>query len=97
MIISGAFFEGFDDAVINIALPYIMQDFGITTQRSGYVLSIIAIGTMVAFFVSRMADIIGRRKVFLTSVYMFSIFSLLTAFAPNVEVFIFLQFAARIF
>ena len=97
IIILGAFFEGFDDAVINIALPYIMQDFGITTQRSGYVLSIIAIGTMVAFFVSRMADIIGRRKVFLTSVYMFSIFSLLTAFAPNVEVFIFLQFAARIF
>lgn len=97
IIILGAFFEGFDDAVINIALPYIMGDFGITTEMSGYALSIIAIGTMGAFFVSRMADTIGRRQIFLTSVYMYSIFSLATAFAPNIEVFIFLQFVARVF
>ncbi|MGG2200348.1 MULTISPECIES: MFS transporter [Paenibacillus] len=97
ILILGAFFEGFDDAVINIALPYIMKDFGITTQMSGYALSIIAVGTMVAFFVSRMADTIGRRQVFLSSVYMYSICSLVTAFAPNIEVFIFLQFVARIF
>lgn len=93
----GAFFEGFDDALINIALPYIMEDYGITTQMSGYTLSIIAGGTMAAFFVSRMADRIGRRTVFLSSVYLFSICSLFTAFAPNIEVFIFLQFVARIF
>ncbi|GAB2674163.1 MFS transporter [Paenibacillus thermoaerophilus] len=97
ILILGAFFEGFDDALINIALPYIVEDYGITTQMSGYTLSIIAGGTMVAFFVSRMADRIGRRNVFLSSVYLFSICSLFTAFAPNIEVFIFLQFVARIF
>lgn len=68
------FFEGFDDAVINIALPYIMKDFGITTQMSGYALSIIAVGTMVAFFVSRMADTIGRRQVFfIKCLYVFNL------------------------
>jgi len=97
IIILGAFFEGFDDTVINIALPYIAEDYGMTTELSGYALSIIAVGTMVAFFVSRTADLIGRRKVFLTSVYLYSICSLLTAFAPNIEMFVFLQFAARIF
>jgi len=97
ILILGAFFEGFDDTVINIALPYIVQDYGISPQMSGYALSIIAVGTMVAFFVSRMADMIGRRQVFLTSVYLYSVCSLFTAFAPNIEVFIFLQFAARIF
>jgi MFS family permease len=97
IIILGAFFEGFDDAVLNIALPYIVDDFRISTQMSGYALSIVAIGTMVAFFVSRMADKVGRRKVYLTSVYAYSVFSLFTAFAPNIEVFISLQFAARIF
>lgn len=43
IIILGSFFEGFDDAVINIALPYIKDDFGLTTQMSGYTLSVIAI------------------------------------------------------
>jgi putative MFS transporter len=97
IIILGSFFEGFDDAVLNIALPYIVKDYGVTTQMSGYALSIVALGTMVAFFVSRMADTVGRRQVYLTSVYMYSICSLLTAFAPNFEVFIGFQFVARIF
>ncbi|BBI35600.1 MFS transporter [Cohnella abietis] len=97
ILILGAFFEGFDDAVLSIALPYIVDDFDVSTQMSGYALSIVAIGTMVAFFVSRMADKIGRRNVYLASVYSYSVFSLFTAFAPNIEVFIFLQFAARIF
>ncbi|MUT65706.1 MFS transporter [Paenibacillus sp. NEAU-GSW1] len=97
IIVLGAFFEGFDDTVMSIALPYIMKDYGVTTQMSGYALSIVALGTMAAFFVSRMADTVGRRHVFLTSVYMYSISSLLTAFAPYFEVFIGLQFIARIF
>lgn len=97
ILILGSFFEGFDDTIINIALPYIMDDFEITTQMSGYALSIIATGTMVAFFVSRMADRIGRRNVFLFSVYMYSLCSLVTVFSTNFEIFIFFQFVARIF
>lgn len=97
ILILGAFFEGFDDALINIALPYIVEDFNISTQIAGYALSIVAIGTMAAFFVSRMADIIGRRNVFLSCVYMYSFCSILTAFSPNIESFIVLQFVARIF
>lgn len=97
ILILGAFFEGFDDALVNIALPYIQADFGMSTQTTGYALSIIAFGTMVAFFVSRLADTLGRRKIFLTCVYMYSICSLLTAFAPSAQIFIFFQFVARIF
>lgn len=97
IIILGAFFEGFDDALINIALPYIKADFFLSTQMSGYALSIIAFGTMVAFFVSRMGDTIGRRNVFLSCVYMYSLCSLITAFALNIQVFVLFQFVARIF
>lgn len=97
ILILGAFFEGFDDALVNIALPYIQADFQMSTQLTGYALSIIAFGTMVAFFVSRLADSLGRRKVFLMCVYMYSVCSFLTAFAPNAQLFIFIQFVARIF
>lgn len=97
LIMLGAFFEGFDDGLINIALPYIKKTFELTDQMAGYLLSIIAIGTIVAFLASRLADSIGRRPVFLWCVYGYSICSLATAFAPWLWLFVLLQFTARIF
>jgi putative MFS transporter len=97
ILILGAFFEGFDDTLINVALPYIKADFSLTTQAAGLMMSIVAVGTMGAFFASRLADSVGRRSVFLWCVYLYSACSLLTAFAPNLEVFVGLQFTARIF
>lgn len=97
ILILGIFFEGFDDACINIVLPFISKDFQLTSQMAGYALSVIAIGTMFAFFIVRMADNIGRRPIFLWSVYLYSICSLLSAFAPNMYVLVALQFLARIF
>ena len=97
ILILGAFFEGFDDALINIALPYITEDFHITTQTASYILSLIAVGAMAAFFASRLADSFGRRRVFLWCVYLYSACSLFTAFAYSVPLFAALQFLARIF
>ena len=97
VIIVAAFFEGFDDALINIALPYIAHDFKMTDQVAGYVLSFVAAGTLLAFFASRLADGLGRRRVFLWCVYLYSACSLATAFAFSLPLFIGLQFVARIF
>jgi len=97
VLIVAAFFEGFDDALINIALPYIKRDFGISDNAAGVMLSIVAAGTIVAFFASRLADSFGRRRVFLWSVYGYAVTSLLTAVAWTLPVFVGLQFVARIF
>ena len=97
ILVLGAFFEGFDDALINVALPYISAEFQLTTQASGYILSLIAMGTMVAFFASRLADRFGRRQVFLWCVYLYSACSLLTAFAYSLPLFVAIQTIARVF
>ena len=97
VIVVAAFFEGFDDGVVNIALPYISETFMLDDQTKGYVLSIIAVGTMIAFFASRLADRIGRRPVFLWCTYGFAICSLITAFAPVLWVFVLVQCIARVF
>lgn len=97
LVMIGAFFEGFDFMVINLALPYISDAFNITEQMAGYTLSIIAVGALVAFFVVRMADRIGRRPIFIWSVVVYSVFSLLTATSINLEMFIAFQFIARVF
>jgi putative MFS transporter len=97
VVMLGALFEGYDFMVVNLVLPYVARDFGINEQIAAYALSIIAIGTLVAFFVVRMADKIGRRPIFLFSVLLYSLFTLLTAFSPRIEIFVTLQFLGRIF
>jgi putative MFS transporter len=97
IIMLGAFFEGFDDAVINIALPYISKTFSMDDLTRGYVLSIIAVGTVLAFAATRLADNLGRRPVFLWCVYGYSLCSLISAFAPALWFFVIFQFIARIF
>lgn len=97
ILILGIFFEGFDDAALNFVLPYITKEFHLTTEIAGYALSLIGIGAMCAFFIVRMADKLGRRPIFLGCVYLYSICSLLTVFAPNITLLIVIQFLARVF
>lgn len=97
LVMIGAFFEGFDFMVVNLALPYIKNAFNITEQVASYTLSVIAVGALVAFFVVRMADRIGRRPIFIWSVIIYSVFSLLTALSVNLQMFVAFQFIARIF
>jgi len=132
IIVLGSFFEGLDDSLVNIALPYIGLTFGFSQygSRPGpdgttvneiivdptistYLLAIIGVGTVVAFLMSRLADRIGRRPVFLWCVYGYSICTLLTAIVsmpffvdaqtgligqwPGLIAFGFFQFVARIF
>jgi len=97
LVMIGAFFEGFDFMVINLALPYITEDFGLNDQTASFTVSAVAIGTLLAFFVVRLADRWGRRPIFIWSVVLYSFLSLVTAFSPNVEFFIVCQFLARVF
>lgn len=97
LVMLGAFFEGFDFSTINLALPFITKDFHIDTRSAGFLLSVIALGTLVAFFIVRLGDRVGRKPVFMWSVVLYSVLSLVTALAPNAALFVLTQFAARIF
>lgn len=97
LVMLGAFFEGFDFSAVNLALPYISKDFHIDTQSAGFMLSVIALGTLLAFFVVRLGDRVGRRPVFLWSVVLYSVLSLATAFTPSAALFAAVQFLARVF
>jgi putative MFS transporter len=97
LVMLGAFFEGFDFSTINLALPFITRDLGIDTKSAGFMLSIIAVGTLLSFFVVRLGDRFGRKPVFLWAVVVYSILSLLTAFTPTIPLFVVCQFFARTF
>jgi putative MFS transporter len=83
--------------VINLALPFITKDFNLGDQTASFAISAVAVGALLAFFVVRLADRYGRKPIFTWSVIIYSVLSLATAAATNVEMFIICQFLGRVF
>jgi EmrB/QacA subfamily drug resistance transporter len=71
-----------DIAVVNVALPSIQKDLGFSQENLQWVISAYAL--MFGGFLllgGRLADIIGRKRVFMTGLVIFSVASLLCGFA----------------
>jgi len=90
-------FEGYDLLIINLALPYLGTDFGADSNTLGRAVGLINVGTILAFIPVRLADRFGRRRVFLTAVAGYTIFTLLSAFSVGLYDFVAYQFIARMF
>src|SRR4051795_11982143 len=79
-VCGAVFLDGLDVSMVGVALPSIRDDLGISTSQlqwivSGYVLGyggLLLLG-------GRVADLLGRKRVFLTAVTLFGIASLLGA------------------
>lgn len=72
-----AFLEGIDVAMFNVALPVIRADLGLATTQLQWILSgyVIAYGGFMILG-GRVGDRFGRRRVFLTALAVFILFSL---------------------
>ncbi len=78
-----------DIAIVNVALPSIQQDLGIEQSTLQWI--IIAYGLMLGGFLllgGRMADLLGRRRMLLTGLILFSSASLLAGLAGSTELLI---------
>jgi EmrB/QacA subfamily drug resistance transporter len=78
-----------DVAIVNVALPSIQRDLGIGRDTLQWI--IIAYGLMLGGFLllgGRMADLLGRRRILLTGLALFSIASLLAGVAGSAELLI---------
>src|ERR671925_194850 len=71
-----------DIAIVNVALPSIQTDLGFSQENLQWVVSAYALlfGGFLLLF-GRVADIVGRRRVFLVGIAVFSIASLLSGLA----------------
>ncbi len=97
MLVAITFFEGYDFLIISLVLPFVSRDFGISTSGAGLAVSVISIGTILAFMVISLADRFGRRPVFIITIFLYALFSGLTAFTKTIELFVACQFLARVF
>ena len=97
LLVSAAFFEGYDSSILALLLPNIQNTFHVSEAVLGITRIPIELGLFVAFFVTRLSDRLGRRPLLLWSVVGYTIFTALTAVSWDIWSFAFFQFASRIF
>jgi MFS transporter, putative metabolite:H+ symporter len=97
LLISAAFFEGYDGSILALLLPNIQSTFHASEAVLGVTRIPIEFGLFVAFFVARLSDRVGRKPLLLWSVVGYTVFTALTALSWNIWSFAIFQFGSRIF
>lgn len=90
-------FDRYDGAVLQLALPQIQTNLGITDATLSSTVAIIKLGSIPAFLLMLAADRLGRRQLLLITIVGYTITTGATAFATSINIFIALQFLSRIF
>lgn len=82
----GMFMGLLDVTIVNIAMPAIITDLHTTVTYASWVLNAYSL-VLAVFFLSmgRVADRYGQKRVFMFGLVVFTLFSLLCGFAPNIN------------
>src|SRR2546429_297412 len=75
-----------DSTIVNVALPYMQRDLGFTQAGLTWVVNgyLIAYGSFL-LVAGRLGDLVGRRKVFLAGVFLFTVASVGSGFAQGAD------------
>lgn len=91
------FFEGYDFLALSQILPELRESFALGPEWAGRIVGFVNIGSILAYFLVRLADRWGRRRVLTLTIAGYTVFTFASGLAPNVYVFIVLQLFGRIF
>jgi putative MFS transporter len=92
-----SFFDGFDRSIVQLALPQIRETFGLSQASASLWLAPLFLGAIPALVLARRSDRIGRRRMLVWCICGYTVFTGLTALAPDIGSFTALQFVARLF
>jgi MFS transporter, putative metabolite:H+ symporter len=93
----GSFFDLYEVFLGGVLAPVLAAEFGLGAVGKAMVISAGFAGMFVgANVLSIVADRLGRRRVFILNLLVYSLFSLAAAFSPDVETFLVLRFLAGI-
>ncbi|MBV9990465.1 MAG: MFS transporter [Alphaproteobacteria bacterium] len=92
-----ALFAGFDQNVYGFALPQIQAALHIPENQIGPTVTYFRLATFVAMLLALTADIVGRRRLLLFTVFGQAAFTLATAFSQTYPQFVWFQVLTRIF
>jgi putative MFS transporter len=93
----GSFFDLYEVFLGGVLAPVLAKEFALGSTGKAMVLAAGFAGMFVgANVLSIAADRLGRRRVFILNLLIYSLFSLAAAFSPNIETFLVLRFLAGI-
>lgn len=92
-----ALFAGYDLSVYGLAIPKIQEALHIPNDQVGLTITYFRLATLVAMPIVAMADVLGRRRVLLFTIFGQALATLATAFAMNYPQFVWLQVFTRFF
>ncbi len=83
---TGGLLFGFDTGVINVALPFIKQEWQLTETAESWAVSAVLMGAMAGSLLSvQLADRLGRKRINILASLVFVLGSAITAIAPSPE------------
>ncbi|WP_218014401.1 MFS transporter [Mycolicibacterium palauense] len=81
---AGKFFEGMVVFMTGVALPLLSIEFGLSTTEKGFVTSASLAGILVgATLLGSMADVYGRKRMFIIEMIIFTVFLVALTFSPS--------------
>ena len=90
-------FSGYDLYIFGLALPQIQRSLNIPENMAGLTVSFFRLAAFPALLLALSADIFGRRRLLLLTVFGEALLTVATAFAQNYVEFVWLQVFARVF
>src|SRR5271168_1140244 len=94
---TAGFFDQYDRALLSLALKQIQAGLKIAESQLGAILSVIRLGYLLALLMTPFADVFGRRRLLLYTVFGYTIFTGLIAIAPGERTFVAFEIIARAF
>ena len=95
---SAMLFSGFDMTVFGLAIPQIQVTFAIPEDQTALTVSYFRLAAIVAMVViAASADLVGRRRLLLVTIFGQAIFTLATAFSADTTQFVWAQIFTRVF
>jgi len=91
------YFEGYGRSLVTVTLPHIGRDLGLPAPALAYALALIAAGSLGALVLGPVADSLGRRRLLLGCIALYSVLGAATASAPTLPALVLWQAAARLF
>lgn len=92
-----ALFAGFDQNVYGFAIPQIQATLHIPENQIGLTVTYFRVATLVAMMLALTADIVGRRRLLLITIFGQAAFTLATAFSQTYVQFVWFQILTRVF
>jgi putative MFS transporter len=94
---AAALFAGYDVNIFGLATPQIQHSLHIAENQVGPTLATFRAAAIVALLLAASADLVGRRRLLLMTIFGQALFTLATAFAPDYLSFVAAQLLTRIF